>query len=263
MGRSRGTIAAFLAVVAVAGSAAPALAAAPVALFDEGHSQQFLAGRDGALDLSGLAEVFREAGLEVRVSRGPLDDGALAGVSALVISGPFAPLAPGEIAAVRRFVEGGGRLAVMIHVSQPVLGLLVDLGLQVSRGPIHETDAVIAGRGTDFAVTRFEPHPLTDGLERLAVFGCWGLRSPDDARAAIARTGPRAWIDSNRDGQLTRGEPVEAAGVLVAGTAGRGAFAVYGDDAIFQNRFLRAHNLEPARRLARWLSGGRPSVFDL
>lgn len=42
----------------------------PVALFDQGHGQRFLVEGKGQLDLTGLADVFREAGYEVRVSKG-------------------------------------------------------------------------------------------------------------------------------------------------------------------------------------------------
>lgn len=46
--------------------------------------------------------------------------------------------------------------------------------------------------------------------------------------------------------------------MVVAGSYGKGRFAVFGDDAIFQNRFLDADNRKLAANLARWLKGGTP-----
>ena len=42
--------------------------------------------------------------------------------------------------------------------------------------------------------------------------------------------------------------------VLVSGPHGSGELAVFGDDAMFQNRFLTGQNLELAHNLAAWLS---------
>lgn len=246
---------AMLAVLAMAFLPFPAQAAKPVILFDEGHGQQFLADRTGDLDLSGLAASLRDAGCEVRSLRGRIDAAALRGISALIISGAFAPIAPGEIEAIGNFVVGGGRLALMLHIAQPVQGLLEQLGLQYSRGPVHESEGVIKGRSLDFAVTRFEPHALTTGLARMSVFGCWALRIVENSTAReIASTGPHAWLDSDRDGVRTSQDLFGVQTLVVAGEVGSGAYVVFGDDAIFQNRFLKEFNAEIGRRLARWLS---------
>ena len=251
-----GIIAAAAAALALCLAATPGRAAGPVALFDEGHGQAFLPGRDGALDLSGLAKLLREAGLEVRPGRGRLDAQALQGVGALIISGPFAPLAPDEVEAVRAFVAGGGRLALMLHIPQPLQGLLERLGIQYSRGPVHEAAGIIGGRDSNFAVTRFRPHAVTDRLGSLSVFGCWALKNFSPQASEIAGTGATAWLDSDGNGRLSPGEPVGEHAVVVAGTLGDGAYVVYGDDAVFQNRFLEEYNRDPGRRLARWLAAG-------
>jgi hypothetical protein len=242
-------------LVTLLGPAARGAAAGPVALFDEGHGQRFLAGRSGELDLSGLAAEFREAGMEVRIGRGRLDPAALHGVAVLVVSGAFAPIAPEEVETIRAFVGSGGKLALMLHIGQPAQSLLERIGIQYSRGPIHETAGVIGGRDLDFASTRFSPHDITRGLRSLSVFGCWALKNFNPEAAEIARTGKNAWLDSDGNGRLSPGEPVGEHALVVAGTLGDGAYVVFGDDAIFQNRFLGEYNRDLARRLARWLAG--------
>ena len=69
----------------------------------------------------------------------------------------------------------------------------------------------------------------------------------------IARTGPKAWIDLNRDGKLTETEAQQAFGVIVAGTLGKGRFVIFGDDAIFQNTFLDQENMPLGKNLADWM----------
>ena len=45
--------------------------------------------------------------------------------------------------------------------------------------------------------------------------------------------------------------------VAVSGTLGAGLFAVFGDDAIFQNRYLDEDNGRLAANLSGWLAGGQ------
>jgi len=229
---------------------APAYAA-PVVLFDGGHKQQFHSDREGDLDLSGLASLFKDEGFDLRTSSFPLTGKSLDGIDVLVISGPFAPLSPDEIEAVARFVEEGGALCVMLHIAQPLGTLLHRLNVDFANGVIRESENVIDGESLNFRVFRLEPHPLTEGLEGFAVYGGWAVRNTDESIRILASTSPNASIDLNGD---RKGDAVQSFGVLVAGEIGKGRFAVFGDDAIFQNRFLKGENLRLGKNLARWLN---------
>lgn len=232
----------------------PAAAAEqPVVLFDQGHGQMFVIGRDGPLQLSALATAFDDGGFTVRSAASPLSDDALAGVDALVISGPFAPFADAEIDAVARFVERGGRLAVMLHIGPPVVDLLHRLGVDVANGVIRESEHVLGGNPLDFAVIDLAEHPIFAGLERFAAFGAWPVMAFGEGAAIVAATGPRAWVDRDGDGQPGEPDVVQSFGVAVAGRLGKGRFVVFGDDAIFQNRFLGEHNVALAENLVDWL----------
>ncbi len=228
--------------------------AAPLVVFDEGHGQRFVPGGDGSLDLSSLLEIFRRQGLEVRSHVGKIDDASLQGVSALVISGAFSPLSPSEISAVQRFVEGGGVLAVMLHIGPPMGSLLHAFGVDFSNGVIREQDGIIDGEPLNFQVTPAPGQILFAGLDRFDVYGAWALRNFDARSQVVAATGPHAWVDLNGDGQFSKGDARQNFGVVVAGKAGAGRFAVFGDDAIFQNRFLGADNRKLAANLGRWLT---------
>jgi hypothetical protein len=246
-----------------------ARAGSPVVLFDEGHNQQFLVGQEGELDLSGLARLFREERVEVRASTGPLTAEALGGAAGLVISGPFAPFTPAEIEAVAGFLDRGGRLAVMLHIGMPVGPLLGSLGVEVSPGPVHEMADIIDGTDLNFTLSRFAQHPLTAGLDKFRVYGCWALKPTRQGVLALASTGKYAWLDWNNDRRYSAGDPVGSLVVATTVKVGRGEAVIFGDDALFQNRFLKDENRELGRRLGRWLSGvlappaGRPRVTDL
>jgi hypothetical protein len=232
----------------------------PKVLFDEGHRQQFLVGREGDLDLSRLARVFRDNGFEVRSHAGAMTSEALRNVDVLVVSGPFAPFTAAESDAVVAFVEGGGRLCVMLHIASPVAELLHRLGVSVSNAAVHETEAVLGGKDLDFTLTRLHAHPITNGLSGYRVFGGWALLPRGDGVRAIAETGPQAWVDLDGDGRRTEADAAQTFALAVAGRRGSGEFVVFGDDATFQNHFFDGDNEALGRNLAAWAKAKRIDV---
>jgi hypothetical protein len=192
-------------------------------------------------------------GFRTVIARGALTDETLSGVNALVLSGPFTPYTTEEVEAIVRFVDRGGRVAIMLHIGPPLAGLLERFGVSYSTRPVHVQDQVIDGDSRNFRVTRLAPHPLNGGLESFSMYGAWALLNRSDRAAIISRTGPDAWVDLNGDGRLSDGDAIQSFGVVVAGEYGRGGFVVFGDDAIFQNRFLDADNRRLAGNLIAWL----------
>jgi hypothetical protein len=69
----------------------------------------------------------------------------------------------------------------------------------------------------------------------------------------IALTGSKAWIDLNRDGKFNATDARQSFGVVIAGTLGKGKYVIFGDDAIFQNKFLKKDNMPLAKNLADWM----------
>ncbi|QWV94375.1 GldG family protein [Geomonas oryzisoli] len=230
---------------------APVLAADKV-LFDNGHGERFQVKEQGPLQLSGLAEVFQGAGFEVGTVDQPLSDATLAGARALIISGAFTPLHPNEIEAVARFIQNGGRVAVMLHIAPPMATLLNRLQVSHTMGVVQERENLLDGDLINFRVVRFKEHPLFAGVKDFSVHGAWGLINQTDAAQVIAATGFQAWIDVDQDQKQSK-EETASFGVVVAGTMGKGSFLVFGDDAIFQNKFLEGNNKMLAANLAAWL----------
>jgi hypothetical protein len=227
-------------------------AAAQTVLFDTGHGERFLVGENGPLQLSGLAAIIEAKGAKVATLQQPISDASLTGADGLVISGAFAPLKPEEVEAVIRFMQRGGKLAVMLHIAPPLGSLLDRLQIVYSNGVILEHENIIEGDAQKFRVTRLRPHPVLQGLHEFSMYGVWGLINLNDSVSIVAATGPNAWIDLKRDKVQTK-EETASFGVVLAGDIGKGGFLVFGDDAVFQNKFLDKNNQALAANLAAWI----------
>jgi hypothetical protein len=228
--------------------------AKPVVVFDQGHGQRFLIGEKGPLHLSAFSGLFAEQGFMVETNTQQVSDKTLQKADVFVISGAFSPLKPAETDAIVRFVERGGTLCIMLHIGQPVAELLWRFNVLISNGVINEQENVINNNQKDFSVTRLAAHPIMKGLQKFAVYGGWALMCSDKKGSVIAQSGPKAWIDLNGDGKFSEGDARQSFGVAVAGTFGKGRYIVFGDDAIFQNKFLQKENLKLGKNLVRWLS---------
>jgi hypothetical protein len=227
--------------------------AKPVVLFDQAHSQTFLIEEKGNLHLSSLAGIMAGAGNTVQSSTEPLSDAALAKVTALVISGAFQPLLPTEVAAVTRFIERGGRLALMLHIPQPLAPLLEKLEVDFTNYVLHEQENVIDGDTLNFRAVDLSAPELFAGLSGVSFYGSWALNNTAASSRVVAKTSAKAWLDADGDRQLSKGDAVGSFGVAVMGTLGKGRFLVLGDDALFQNRFIDENNSKFAVNLSQWL----------
>ena len=174
------------------------------------------------------------------------------GVDALIISGAFSPFAASEIEAIVTFLERGGMVALMTHIPSPYMSLAARLGVSVSNGVVLEQENVVESNGVDFMVKDFTAHPLTNGIENFTVYGGWALLERGEMVVSIARTSPWAWVDLNKNGVQDKRDAIQVFSMILTGKVGRGDFVIFGDDAIFQNRFLEDGNYTLAKNLAIW-----------
>jgi hypothetical protein len=227
--------------------------AASVILVDQAHDQRFLVENNEPLHLSGFAAVLKEEGFTIRTGSEPLSDESLKDVDALLIAGPFKEIDLQEVDAVIRFLERGGRLSVMLHIGAPFSELFRRIDVDFTNFVLNEQENVIDGDPKNFQVKKLANHPLFSGLQHFSLYGGWALKNTAESSQVIASTSPRAWLDFNGDKRLSKGDIMQEFGVVVAGGLGRGRFVVFGDDAIFQNKFLDDSNRQLAKNLARWL----------
>lgn len=201
-----------------------------------------------------LKAMFKAQGFQTNFSEGEITFETLKDADVLVISGPFKPYSLSEISAILDFLEHGGGLCIMIHVPHPLGSLLEELGIAYSTNVIHEQDGIIGGRDTDFWISRLGSHAITRGLDGFSLYGGWALNIFDRTATGIAFTSNRAWVDLNRNNRLEpRRDAIQSFCVAVAGRYGKGRFVLFGDDAIFQNRFLEKGNKKLAANLIKWL----------
>lgn len=234
-------------------AAAGTALAAPLVLIDQSHDQRFVVEKEGPLDLSAFAAILMEEGLAVKSSSETVTDELLKGVGAVIISGPFKPIEPQEVAALRRFLERGGRLAVMLHIGSPFADLLDNLDVDFTNFVLGEQENIIDNDTRNFQVKAFDTNPLFAGIDHFSLYGGWALMNTAASAKIVASTSPRGWVDFNGDKKLSKGDVMQSFGVVVVGEIGAGRFVAFGDDAIFQNKFLDASNRQLAKNLARWL----------
>ena len=240
----------FLAAILTACTADP-----KQVLFDQGHNQAFTIEEEGPLHLGNLAATLKKSELFVSATKDEISGEILASTDALIISGPFRPYSPKEIAAVKGFLQKGGRVAIMLHIAKPMWGLLDELGVDVANGVLRERNGTLENEPINFSVTDFAPHTLTNGLKSFNLYGGWPLRPAADHTQTIASSSDNAWVDLNGDAILNKGDVVQPFGIIVRGTIGQGEFVVFADDAIFQNKFLVEGNKALAANLGRWFAG--------
>jgi hypothetical protein len=232
---------------------APVATAAPLLLFDQGHGQRFVVEKDGPLDLSQFVSIMKAEGFDVKVGTSPFSAESLAGVSALVISGPFTVLRPEETEALLAFIANGGHLALMLHIPSPVADLVHRLDVDFTNYVLSEQENVIGDDPRNFRVKNLVSHPLFAALDGFSLYGGWALMNTGKGARIIASTSEKGWVDLDGDGKLTKWDAIQAFGIVVEGNRGGGRFLVFGDDAIFQNKFLDEQNRQLARNLATWL----------
>lgn len=234
-------------------AAAGSVLAAPLVLIDQSHDQRFVIEKEEPLQLSAFAAILKEEGLAIKSLSETFTDELLKGVDAVVISGPFKPIEPHEVAVLRRFLEQGGRLAVMLHIGSPFADLLNNLDVDFTNYVLGEQENIIDNDTRNFQVKDLATHPLFAGIDHFSLYGGWALMNAASSAKIVASTSPNGWVDFNGDKKLSKGDVMQSFGVVVVGEIGAGRFVVFGDDAIFQNKFLDASNRQLARNLAQWL----------
>ncbi len=228
-------------------------ALAPVTAFDDSHAEIFSPLKGGPLHFSKFYGMTKSAGKDVAINRDTITPEILERVRTYIIAGPSMQIKPDEIAALNSFVERGGRLLVLIHVSEPVARLTESFGIIVSNFVLSESNGAIGNEPQDFLVTSFLPHPVTEGVQRLALYGSWALL-PEGRSEAVASTSAGSWVDYDGDGVRGEGEPEEAFAVAAVTEWGLGRVAVIADDAPFTNLFMKeADNERFVMNIIKWL----------
>jgi len=159
-----------------------------------------------------------------------------------------------EIDKIEKFVKEGGSLLVLLHIAPPLARVTERFGIVLSNAVISETENLIDGKSQDFYARHISPHPVTEGVSSVALYGTWGLL-PEKGAQVVAATGDNAYPDFNRNRVRDEGEPNIKVGVVAVCEFGKGKVVVVADDAPLANAFLSmGDNLKLATNIVSWLT---------
>jgi len=192
-----------------------------------GHGERDLLG-EANHDLGRWGRQLQAAGFQVQ----PLnlaEAGAIPENTALVvIAGPQVAYLEGEVALLRRYLEGGGNLLWLADPG-PLHGLAPlaeTLGLAFADGVVVDPTLQRLGVGdaTFVPVSRYPEHPVTREFELLTVYpeaAALEVEPRDGWRATpIVETGPRAWLETGAlEGEIAFDEGADRPGPLTLGYA--------------------------------------------
>ena len=190
------------------------------AYFLQGHGERSPTGteRDG---YSALADALRLDNLSVETvilsQAGAVPEDA----AVLVAAGPATDLLPAEADMLRDWLEGGGKLLVLLDPPDDpdgenrdnLIGLIAEWGIEVGQDIVVDVSGVGQLLGTDATVpvaSTYPQHPITDRFALLTAFPLARSVKPAEGGAggrmatSFAETSPRSWAESNLD--LSSGE---------------------------------------------------------
>jgi len=192
-----------------------------VVYFSSGHMERDFApsGSDKRAGLADLKVLLESSGFAVK--RLGLGEGLGATVPTdagiVVVAGPIEPFLPIEVAAIRAYLERGGRLLALIDPDNGSCEdeLLAPLGVKVSNALVATDRQLVRLEGRaespyDFATTRASAHPATTTMNQyggrmsVVVLGAGALSKRKDSPAGLKQTPilysmAEAWEDKNKN----------------------------------------------------------------
>ena len=240
--------------------------------------------QEGGDGFSGLGAALRNAGYTVRPLPLAVADAIPEDASGLLVIAPRRSLPDAALAAVERYLDGGGALVAFLEPGETsgIEAVLSRYGLESpDRFVVDPSSHPLEGEtaGLSPVVSAYATHPATHGLgpNRMTFFRrarAFELRKtrPGDRLQAVALTSPDAWTDP-RAGALPPDalpEPPDDANpgyhALVAlAEVERGAsparIAAFGDADVASNRYLRAlYNLDLVLNTIHWALEREPAI---
>ena len=155
-----------------------------------------------------------------------------ADASAVIVAGPTRPLLDGELAALRRYVEGGGGLFVALdpRAQTNLYALLEEWGVLMGDDVVVDRALAVFGQATTPIAQEYDgSHPITAPLREPALFPMVRSIELVEATAArfsvLAKTGEESWAERDLEGWRASGraeydelDVMGPVGIAVAGS---------------------------------------------
>ena len=155
-----------------------------------------------------------------------------ADASAVIVAGPTRPLLEGELAALRRYVEGGGGLFVALdpRAQTNLYALLEEWGVLMGDDVVVDRALAVFGQATTPIAQEYDgSHPITAPLREPSLFPM--VRSIELVEATavrfsvLAKTGEESWAERDLEGWRVSGraeydelDVMGPVGIAVAGS---------------------------------------------
>lgn len=250
-----------------------------------GHGEPPVADLETPEGLGGLARALQADNVAMRPLLLSTADDVPSDAAMVLVAGPVKPLIEHETQALRRYLEKGGRLMLLLDpgTGGGLEALLADA--RVTAGDdmiVDQTEIPFLGArlGLDPIVEDFPAHPITRRFKErilLAQARSMNVRDtgglPGASATVVARTRDTSWAESGwrealRTGRVSRDAadvqgpiPVGVAVTFGAGSAAR-VFAM-GDAQWIENANLGAYfNQEFALNVVHWLTGTEDLIAE-
>jgi hypothetical protein len=233
--------------------------------------------RSDELGYAGLAEALATEGYRVHAVVSAALREVPEDAAAVLVVAPERRLLPSALAALRRYLERGGRLVALLEpgAESGVEELLAEWGIEPldgvvidpASGPVEERGV----EGLNVIAHNYEVEPATRGLDSSRMTYFPGARplalrkpQPEDEVKRLVLSSPRSWLEEDLGWLERRGgrpEPEGApAGYQTLAAAGRypraggeARIVVFGDADFASNRYLRSlYNLDLALNSLHW-----------
>ena len=234
---------------------------------------------------SGLAAALQIEGYQLRDLVLPATDAIPPDASAVLLVGPRRPLRDVSLAALDRYLAGGGRLVALLEpgVETGVEALLARWGFALPDALVVDpASGPVAGDppGVNPIVFQFSDHPATRGLGPTRMVFLRGARpviperkpEPDDTLRAIAYSSRRAWLAPEPGGLPPGAAPERPADAVedyfplaAVGSypreAGEARIVVIGDADFAANHSFRAlYNADFLLNSIHWAAAREPEI---
>ena len=222
--------------------------------FDVSHRVIFQPDSDKKLGLRSFVGIFEEKGHKVHIKAPRFNAPGEARPDIVILPGSMTEYRPGEINEIEKFVSDGGSLLVLLHIAPPLARVTERFGIVLSNAVISDRENLIDGQSQDFYAKDISPHPVTEGVSRVALYGTWGLL-PEKGARVVAASSDNAYPDFNRNRVRDKDEPAIKVGVVAISEYGKGKVVVVADDAPLANAFLgMGDNRRLAENIVSWLA---------
>ena len=181
--------------------------------FIQGHGERTPDGTDRD-DYGGLGEALLRDNLAVDTVILAQTGEVPAEASVVVAAGPTTDYLPGEVDALRAYLERGGKALFLLDpVEDPtaapqtnLISLIEEWGIELGEDVVVDVSGVGQLLGTDATVpvaATYPPHPITDGFELLTAFPLARSVSPrsggsgDRVAQVFIETSERSWAETD------------------------------------------------------------------